>query len=258
MLEKAGAALEIGSKFTGAALTGAVLLGLLVRQRYRACYSFMLYIMVILIGDLLLAWGPKELAPDNLLFPFLGEFGFQSKRFWLAKEMTINLLRFAVAIELAYRTFRAFPGARATARGVVFLLLMVTLVSVFLATPQVSATPESGGFVEIAVTRLQPRILNGSIWLLTGIAALILWYRLPVDRFHKAILTGMVPYLLVFTVALNLLDSYGFNEMRVTVNQVSLGAYLMLTVYWAWAAWAPFRAPAEARGPAPVLERQVG
>ena len=140
----------------------------------------------------------------------------------------------------------------------VFLLLVVTLVSVVLATPQVSAPRESAGFVEIAVARLQPRILNGTIWLLTGIAALILWYRLPVDRFHKAILTGVVPYLLVFTVALNLLDSYGFNEMRVTVNQMSLAAYLVLTVYWARAAWAPFRAPAQAREPAPVLERQVG
>ena len=32
---------------------------------------------------------------------------------------------------------------------------------------------------------LQPRVLNGSIWLFTAIAALILWYRLPVDPFHK-------------------------------------------------------------------------
>jgi hypothetical protein len=258
MLENAGSVLEIASKFTGAALTGAILLGLLVRRRYRLCYSFMLYILVILVGDLLLAWGPMELATDDLLFPFLGEFGFQSRRFWLVKEMTINLLRFAVAIELAYRTFRSFPGARATARGVVFLLLVVTLVSVVVATPHVAAAQESGGFVEIAVTRLQPRILNGTIWLLTGIAALILWYRLPVDRFHKAILTGVVPYLLVFTVALNLLDTYGFQEMRVRVNQVSLMAYLLLVAYWARAAWAPFRAPARAPEPALTLERQVG
>ena len=258
MLEQAGTALEIGMKWTGLALTGAVLLGLLVRRRYRACYSFLPYIAVILIGDLLLYWGPKGLTVDDWRFPFLGELGFWSQRFWLAKEMTINLLRFAVAIELAYRTFRAFPGARATARGVVFLLLVVTLVSVVLATPQVSAARESAGFVEIAVTRLQPRILNGTIWLLTGIAALILWYRLPVDRFHKAILTGVVPYLLVFTVALNLLDTYGFQEMRVRVNQLSLAAYLVLSAYWARAAWAPFRAPAQAREPAPALERQIG
>ena len=35
-------------------------------------------------------------------------------------------------------------------------------------------------------------------------------------------------------------------------------AYVLLLAYWARAAWAPFREPAQARGPAPTLERQVG
>jgi hypothetical protein len=92
--------------------------------------------------------------------------------------------------------------------------------------------------------------------LFTGMAVLILWYRLPVDTFHKAILTGFVPYLLIFTIGLNALDSYGWN-IRDLINYVHTTAYLLLLAYWAWAAWAPLAVPAVARGPAPVLERQA-
>src|SRR5713226_3351038 len=86
--------------------------------------------------------------------------------------------------------------------------------------------------------RIQPRLLNGTIWLFAAIAATILWYRLPVDPFHKAILIGFVPYLLIFTTGLNILDSYGW-DLRTSVNYAQVGAYVALMAYWAHAAWSP-------------------
>jgi hypothetical protein len=101
--------------------------------------------------------------------------------------------------------------------------------------------------------------LNGTVWLLTGIAAVVLWYRLPVDRFHKAILTGLVPYLLVFAIGLNAIETSNWSTRIVeTANYFHVLAFQLLVAYWAWAAWAPFRAPVRPALAATALERQAG
>jgi len=258
MAETVALVIQAVVAWTGQLLTLAALVGLFVRRRYRLCYAFVAYLLVVLAGDLLLLLGPSKLREGQWLYGLLGAAGFYSKTFWLLKELTINPLQFAVALELAYRTFRSFPGARSTARGILFLLIGITLFSVIAITPEV-ATADEADYVNQMMGRLQPRVLNGTVWLLTAIGALVLWYRLPVDRFHKAILIGLVAYLLVFTVGLNAIDTYEWSEpARQAVNYVATTAYLVLVAYWARAAWAPLRAPAQAREPAPVLERQAG
>ena len=258
MLDAVLEALTIGVAWLGQALTLTVLTGLFVRGRYRVCYVFVLYLLVVLGADFLLLLGTKKVEGDGILMSVLGAKGFYSRTFWFIKELSINLLRFGVALELAYRTFRAFPGARSTARGVLLLLIGITLVSVVAVTPQVSAE-NSDDRIEQLVGRLQPRVLNGTVWLLTGIAAVVLWYRLPVDRFHKAILIGLVPYLLVFTISLNLIETSKWSPATVqNVNHIHTLAYQFLLAFWAWAAWAPVRAPVQPQGPLPALERLAG
>jgi hypothetical protein len=251
-------AVTMSSAWLGQALFLTVLTGLFVRRRYRVCYSFVLYLLVVLGADLLLLLGPKKIESDGILMSLLGAKGFYSRTFWFIKELTINVLRFGIALELAYRTFRSFPGARSTARGVLLLLISITLFSVLAVTPQVSAV-NSDDRIEQVVGRLQPRVLNGTVWLLTGIAAVVLWYRLPVDRFHKAILIGLVPFLLIFTIGLNAIETNSWSRGTVdSVNHVHALAYLLLLAYWAWAAWAPVRSPVQPPGPLPALERQAG
>jgi hypothetical protein len=80
------------------------------------------------------------------------------------------------------------------------------------------------------------------------VAAVILWYRLPVDPLHKAILIGFVPYLLVFTVAMNALSAYGW-DLREYAGYAQTIAYVVLVAYWARAAW---RQPAQAELPTQV------
>lgn len=248
-------ALTIGVAWLGQALVLTVLTGLFVRGRYRVCYMFVLYLVVVLGADILLLLGTKKVESDGILMTVLGAKGFYSRRFWFIKELSINLLRFGVALELAYRTFRAFPGARSTARGVLLLLIGITLVSVLAVTPQVSAE-NSDDRIEQVVGRLQPRVLNGTVWLLTGIAAVVLWYRLPVDHFHKVILVGLVPFLLIFTLGLSAIETNKWSPGVVeSVNHVHTLAYQFLLAFWAWAAWAPFRAPTRSQEPLPALER---
>ena len=210
--------------------------GLAVRRRVGVCRTFIPYLVAVEAADVLMVLWPGY---------------FYTQWFWVQSQTLINVLRFAVALELTYRTFRAFPGARGTARVVLFLVLAGTLLLVVAGTED--AAPVSGGdSLAPIISRVQPRIVNGTIWLLTAVGALILWYRLPVHPFHKAILTGLVPYLLVFTTALNLLETEGW-QIRERVNYVHTGAYVALLGYWAWAAWRRAEAPTRA----PETEREA-
>ena len=53
---------------------------------------------------------------------------------------------------------------------------------------------------------------------------------------HQAVLRGFVPYLLTFTVALSLLETYGPN-IRVLASYGNAVAYVLLLVYWNVVAW---------------------
>lgn len=217
------------------------LVGLVVRRRVSACYPFAAYLSAVLVADLMVI-----LWPDR----------FFRQWFWIAKELVFVCFRFAIALDLTYRTFRAFPGARATARGLVFLALTLTLVAVFAATqdltPSLGAAPLSP-----FVSRVQPRVLNGTIWLLTAIAALIVWYRLPVHPFHKAILSGFVPYLLVAATSLSLIESHGWG-IQVQVDYLQTTVYLLTMAYWTRAAWRKDEATVRVLEPARSLETVVG
>lgn len=221
------------------ALLLLTLVGLFVRRRYRVCHTFVPYLAVALVADILvLLW------PDRFFYRW----------FWLFKEIAINALRFAVAIELAFRTFRAFPGARSTARAILLALLALTLVAVVAATGNLTELM-TGKDPDTLIVKVQPLILNGTIWLLTAIAALVLWYRLPVDPFHKAILLGVVPYLLVFTTGLNALEAYGWANLE-RVSYAQSVCFMALAGYWAYAAWHPSRVPVQPPEPAPAaIER---
>jgi hypothetical protein len=220
--------------FVGSLLVVALLVGLTVRRRHQQCYAFSAYLITILVADLLTILWPER---------------FYRIDFWLAKESLQGLAKFAVAVELAVRTFRAFPGARATARRVIFVVLVMGLIAV-LSMP-------GGALKEMSTVAdtLLPRVLNGTIWVFAAIAALILWYRLPVDAWHKAILVGFVPFLLVFALAQNSLKTLGW-DWREYTNYASTLAYVTLLSYWTYAAWRseepsrPLPRPLPARLPA--------
>jgi hypothetical protein len=213
------------------AMLAVVVAGILARRRYRAWYFFALFLAVALVSGTMIGVWPRR---------------FYTHDFWQAKETALNLLRFAMALELAYRTFRAFPGALSTLRWAVLFVLAVTFVAVFAV---------SGGGTEFRsfMTELHPRVLNGSIWLFTAIAALIVWYRLPVDHFYKTVLLSYVPFLLIFTLTMNALGSVTADRLGWLSYLYQL-AYLAMMIHWAAAAWRRVEVPARA----PALRTGVG
>jgi hypothetical protein len=223
--------------YAGTGAIAVVLAGIFVRHRYRVWFFFPLFLAVSLVCTVLMLFWPRV---------------FYTHDFWQGKENALNLLRFGMALELAYRTFRAFPGALATLRWVLLLVLVTTFVAVV-------AVSGSGSGIQSFMTDLQPRVLNGSIWLFTAVAALILWYRLPVEAFHKAVLLSYVPFLLVFTVSLNAWATLaawtaaGWEKAWYVTYPYQL-SYLALMIHWARAAWRRVEEPARP----PALRKGLG
>jgi hypothetical protein len=213
----------------GVALVATALVGCVARSRYRAWWFFSLYLLTVLASDVLILSAPRR---------------FHTPEFWGGKETAIAGLRFAMACEVGVRTLRAFPGALATARFVVLLVLVVTVIAI-------ATSPSAVGY-ESWVGELQPRVLNGSIWMLTAIAAVILFYRVPVQPFHKAILLSYLPYVLVFTILLRYLGSAGWSRGAL-MQYVGQLAYVTLLGYWNYAIWRRDPPPRIARRGAPPL-----
>jgi hypothetical protein len=177
---------------------------------------FTLYLGAVLLSDGLVVFRPAQ---------------FHTWDVWVVKESVHNLLKFGIALELTLRTFRAFPAARKTAAGLVLAVLVLTWLSV--GPP----APRKATGLELALD-LQPYILAGTLWFFIAISALVLWYRLPVAPLHKALLLGFVPYLLIFTVAMNLLRAFGVGkDVREYTGYFKNAAYLALIAYWTVVAW---------------------
>lgn len=197
------------------------IVGFFRRARYRSCVLLVAYLGVALVGDVMMDVWPHR---------------FYNRTFWFAKELIANAIMLGVAFELGLRIFRAFPGARSTAR---FLVALSMIATAFSALP---VWPGDGQLAAAAIP-LQTRFLNGSVWLFSALAAVILWYRLPIDGLQKALFVGLVPYLLAVTAGLNFLESATtpetWNAIRPSVANAMAAAYLFLVSYWAYVIWKP-------------------
>jgi hypothetical protein len=193
-----------------------VLAGLFARGRGASCWSFVAYLIAVALSDLLILLWPER---------------FFRKDFWVLKESVHNLLKLAIALELMVRIFRPFPSAYAAARRGVMLILIGLAALIWYSL--------SGGTDYVAVVgRLYPYVNDGTVWLLVALSAACLWYHLPLDSLHKAILIGLVPYLLVYSVMLRALVTLGWERGHL-LNRTAPLAYLVLLAYWAYVSWQP-------------------
>lgn len=195
------------------------LAGILTRRRAHLCWSFFGYLAAILACNSLVSFWPEH---------------FFKPWFWILQHGLYDALKMGIAVELAFRTFQAFPRAKVTARRVLFGLLLVTSVALI-------GIPTTSNY-SVVVLEWQPRVLTGTIWLMNGLAILITWYRVPVHPYHKAVLLGFVPYLLIFTTLLSLLREGGWG-MLPYIQVAEPVAYLALVGFWAYAAWRPETRP---------------
>ncbi|HUG55149.1 MAG TPA: hypothetical protein VMR21_16195 [Vicinamibacteria bacterium] len=197
-----------------------VLIGLFTRRRAHLCWSFVAYLTWGLVCNSLMSFWPDQ---------------FYRLWFYDLMQGVATALELAVAAELTYRTFRAFPGAAARVRVLLAPVFMVPVLFV-------SNVPVGASYQDI-VRLYQPQMQTGVIWIMTAITLLIAWYRVPVHALHRAILIGFASYLLIFTTLLNVLRDYGFDNLRGFISVADGYAYVVLLAGWAYAAWVPARRP---------------
>lgn len=198
----------------------AVLAGLFARRRAHLCWSFVAYLVTGLVCNALMSFWPDE---------------FFRLWFYTLTQQLLTALKLAIAAELTYRTFRAFPGAAARVR--------VLLAPVFLLPVIFVSRVPAGASYEDLIQLYQPQLQTAVIWIIAAITLMIAWYRVPVHAMHRAILMGFAAYLLIFTTLFNVLRDVGFDRVRNFISMADGYAYVLLLAGWAYAAWVPAYRP---------------
>jgi hypothetical protein len=206
----------------------ATLAGLIVRRRWRLGGFFAAYVAFGAVVNPLVVWWPAS---------------FFRQWFYLLMQVGFDVLKFGIALELGWRTFRPFP----TPRVVVLLASSVILgaTAIWAAAVPISA---SAWEWEIVVGEFFPRVKIGSLWLMAAPLVLATWYHVPIHPFQSAVVTSFASYL-GFSSALLWLSTRGgavFVLNPEMVNAVDVTADLILACYWAYTAWRPESATARA------------
>jgi hypothetical protein len=200
-------------------LCGTLVTMLLRRGLARACYSWSAYILVVGLADALILLWPRT---------------FWNWPFWSGKELTLAVLKVGIGLELGTLAFARFPGAHRTAR----LLAASALTAAAFAMAMAPKTDTAG--LAGLVLEANARLSHGSALLLVSLGLLVLWYRVPIHRIHRAVLRGLAAYLLLFSgtsrAALALL-SEGLLEWWNVVTHLDGVAFAIMLAYWVWEAW---------------------
>jgi hypothetical protein len=198
-----------------------LLVGMLWRGRVRECWAFGAYVLAVLLGNSLVSLWPSR---------------FFTPAFWVAKQGVYDILKAAIALELAWRAFQVFPGALRTARVVLLALLSLSTASLLAIGPRSAYA---------VVWEWQPAVATAGLWLLTATALMVVWYQVPLTAWQRAIMVGLSVYLLVFVTLLSQLGRRGWS-VGGAVAMLETLAYLALVTFWAWTAWQPKTAGAAA------------
>ena len=153
--------------------------------------------------------------------------------FVLGAHTVLHVIKFALALEMGWRVFRGFPGARAAARQTALSILGLTAV-VTLTFP----IDPSADIWTTEIAHLQPRVITSVMWLMAVTLVLAQWYRIPTHPFQYAVLSSFVPYLAVESIVLTIVGN-GWLEQRYA--NIDPCAYLILACWWVYVAWRPDR-----------------
>jgi len=210
-----------------------VLVGVLRRGLHRRCWSFLVYLLAVLI------YGSAELAGTLLYEVRSLEWPqwFWSWEFWHFQQTALELVKLAIAIELGVRVVAAFPGTWRLARALLGAALLTTTAAVSL-----------GGAPQ------HPLLATGTIWLFAAVSLVVVLFNLPLQAWYRALLAGFVPYLFVFSTLQSILARRG-DALAERIGRIDQLAYLALVGWWVYTAW---RAEERVTDVAPAVLRRLG
>lgn len=171
---------------------------------HRKSWAFVANLVAVIVCGFLMATWPAT---------------FYTANFYAASRDLYAAFKLLVALELGYYVFRAFPRALAVARWGSLIILVVTAAVVAGGAPW-------HGWDSWSLARAG--LNTGTVWLFGGLGLLVLWYNLPLDRWHATIIGGYTAYLVLSTV---LLAREGlWRSYAATLDPV-------LASWWAYSAW---------------------
>jgi hypothetical protein len=208
-------ALELAIALAGKIALAVVVVGVLRRDLHRRCWSFLVYLLVVLTYDSVAFAGMTFHNVPGLEWPQW----FWSWEFWNFQQTALEVVKLAVAVELGIRVVAAFPGTWRLTRTLLGATLLTTTAAVTLGTaPQ------------------HPLLATGTIWLFAAVSLVVILFNLPVHAWYRAILVGFVPYLFVFSTLTSILARRN-DELAATFVSIDQVAYLALVGWWVYAAW---------------------
>jgi hypothetical protein len=177
----------------------------------------------------------------------------QSWDYWALTELALRLLTAAVVVEIAARVFAQLPRARRRMWAVLVLVVLGTLLAVWRA-PGVAGGPGAGTWRFVLVVEVLPRLAFGAALLCVATLALMAWHRVPLDALHRAVLVGLMLFLILYAGPMASADTHALG--RFVMYHVTPLAYLGVVAMWAYMAWRR-EAPDEQHPPAApeVVER---
>jgi hypothetical protein len=202
-----------------ASLLLVTVVGVVVRGRARFCWSFLVYLVAVLLGNRLTTWWPER---------------FYQPGFWALKGITYNALTVLVAVEVGLLTFQRAPGAR---RRMVVGMAVIAAAAVAVALwPRIwPARPDLALFGVLA-----PRGDAIALWLFALVFGLAGWHRLPLHPYHRALVLGRTLYLTFGVILLAVLGARADSAVAYSyLAALDPLAFATVSAWWAWAAWRP-------------------
>jgi hypothetical protein len=204
----------------------AAIVGLVVRDRWRLSVFFSAYTVALLITALEYVW-PQQ---------------FCTQAFWILTQALQDILKIGIVLEIAWKTFRAFPGTASAIRHAVLTLLLATIVAA-ITTPLANAPTSS---YTTALVDFHPRVMDGTIWMIAVALGVAWFYRVPMHPFHRAVLTTVAIYTACFSTLLRLLGRYDLNVYLPYVHAVNSVVALVVCARWLYVIWTPVNAANQA------------
>jgi hypothetical protein len=197
-----------------------IIAGLVVRGRWRLSVFFAAYNVAGLLLGLLQFFWPERFFTGTV---------------WMPTQATLDILKLGIALEVAWRTFRAFPGAAWVAR-VAIVATLVVATTLAIVVPLAGA-PASA--YETALAQFHPRLLDATIWAIVMTLCAARWYRVPLHPFHGAVLTTLAVYLAFQATLFRLFSFYDFAVVYAWANAVDLLVFLLIASWWGYVSWRP-------------------
>jgi hypothetical protein len=190
-----------------------LLAGILLRRRYRLCWSFAAYVLAVFVGDRLTRSWPVT---------------FDTAAWWTTKEMLYGWLKVVVVSEIGLLTFARLQRAQRflwrLLQGLVLLGLLAQLAPA--AATHGLAIPWG------SLARGQASVLC----LLAAVVMLAARYQVPLHPYHRGVLVGFALYLFVYTSAIAVLRELGAPAYRIFLA-MDPTAYAATMGLWIWTSW---------------------